>query len=362
MTSSAERTAATTERRLVDEVSARRLSAATPPGVGLGHAQTVPRHLVHRCAVAEVFITSLDRGPDGTYLIGAQLPRGHAYYGDHTGPHAGRHDPLAVMEVGRQAAIAVSHTFFGAPLDSAYLVRAFNGADSSGVETAGGATPDPWEIGSAPADLEITLTVDREHEMGGVRCGLDTTLDIRRVDGSPLMRVDGSFTWVTPEQWAHTRRGASASTPVPHVAPIDSERVWRESRRNVAIGEPRPAPVAGAVRTSVVVDPSHPTLFDHPLDHVPGTLLLEAARQSALVSAGENAVRVRGVRSSFGRFVERGRLAECITTITGRSDAGGGAGKDGGTQHVAGIDHVSVIVQQLDRVCAEIEVDVETAG
>ena len=50
---------------------------------------TVPRELVHRRAVSEVFLTSLDRDDDGGFRLGAQLPPTHGYYGDHAADHTG---------------------------------------------------------------------------------------------------------------------------------------------------------------------------------------------------------------------------------------------------------------------------------
>ncbi|MEG8184655.1 transcriptional regulator, partial [Nocardia terpenica] len=49
------------------------------------HLRTISRHLAHRCAVSEVFVTSLHTHTPDSYTVGAQLPRMHAYYGDHVG-------------------------------------------------------------------------------------------------------------------------------------------------------------------------------------------------------------------------------------------------------------------------------------
>ncbi|MFI8191960.1 AfsA-related hotdog domain-containing protein [Streptomyces sp. NPDC085946] len=49
---------------------------------------------------------------------------------------------------------------------------------------------------------------------------------------------------------------------------------------------------------------AHPTLFDHPTDHVPGMLLLEAARQAAHRLAGPGTVLTPVMASRFHRYVE----------------------------------------------------------
>ncbi|MCZ9341344.1 adhesin, partial [Streptomyces sp. TRM76130] len=49
---------------------------------------------------------------------------------------------------------------------------------------------------------------------------------------------------------------------------------------------------------------AHPTLFDHPTDHVPGMLLLETARQAAQRLAGPGTVLVATMTNHFHRYVE----------------------------------------------------------
>ncbi|GAB2675380.1 ScbA/BarX family gamma-butyrolactone biosynthesis protein [Nocardia goodfellowii] len=273
------------------------------------HLRTVSRVLAHRCAVSEVFVTSMDRLGADEFLVGAQLPRMHAYYGDHVGALGLRHDPLAVMEAARQAAIASTHEFFGVPTEMAFMVRTFNG---TGSDTA------VWETGAAPADLVLNVRVSARHERGGVPHGLDLVLEIA-CDDAPMMTVDGSFSWITPPRWVGMRRTFRnslglgpfrGSGPLTERAPAAS--VGRENRRNVVIGAPR---LDGrTARAALVADLTHPFLFDHQLDHVPGSLLIEAARQTALTLLPD-LPRLLSVASAFDRFVELDRPAECVAEI-----------------------------------------------
>ncbi|MEU0542246.1 ScbA/BarX family gamma-butyrolactone biosynthesis protein [Nocardia sp. NPDC005978] len=278
------------------------------------HIRTIPRTLAHRHAIAEVFVTSLDTLAPDTFLVGAQLPRMHGHYGDHAGALGLRHDLVAVMEAARQASIAVTHEFYGVPTDRAFLVRTFNG---TGPDTAA------WEIGSAPADLVMRVRALRTHYRGDDLQGLDLVLDIG-CDGVPLTTVDGSFSWVAPGQWAAIRAGFrkqlglgdfEGALGVGERAP--AAVVGRENWRNVVIGPPVTA--AGRTRAELVADTSHPILFDHQLDHVPGNLLIEACRQTALVALRPNLRRLIGVTSTFHHFVELDRIAECVAEVT---DAG----------------------------------------
>ncbi|MFC8043875.1 ScbA/BarX family gamma-butyrolactone biosynthesis protein [Nocardia sp. NPDC057353] len=281
---------------------------------GVSHEQPVRRELTHRAAVAEVFVTSL-AARDGGYLAGAQLPRMHAYYGDHTGAPARLHDPLLVMETARQAAIALTHEFFGAPLDSAFLVRTFNGTGVPGAA---------WECTREPANLTLAVEVPRVHRRGDAVCGLDMILEISAPAGR-LMTVDGSFSWTSPDRWSRLRgafRQSLGRTPAvgPVVAaePVPPGAVGRENRRNVIVGAPERA--GAAVRCPLAVDPAHPFLFDHQLDHVPGSVLLEAARQSALTLLGAESgnPQLLSVASRFDRFVELDLATECRAEVAAR--------------------------------------------
>ncbi|MGN2640869.1 ScbA/BarX family gamma-butyrolactone biosynthesis protein [Nocardia takedensis] len=279
--------------------------------VAATHDRTVSRALAHRCAVAEVFVTSLDPVGEDSFVVGAQLPRMHAYYGDHAGTQALRHDPLLVMEAARQAAIALTHECYGVPVESAFVVRTFNGT---------GSDTDAWTVTTAPADLEMAVRVPRRHRRGEALCGLDMVLEIARA-GLPMLTVDGSFSWTTPAHWSALRTGfrdslgvgayTGPSAPGPRA---ETATVGRENPRNVVIGPPQPAGPRGA-RAALVADVTHPFLFDHPLDHIPGSLLIEAARQTATALTLPGPAKLVCVASTFDRFVELDFPAECHAEI-----------------------------------------------
>ncbi|MEV0294035.1 ScbA/BarX family gamma-butyrolactone biosynthesis protein [Nocardia sp. NPDC050710] len=279
--------------------------------VAATHLRTISRVLAHRCAVAEVFVTSLDTVAADEFVVGAQLPRMHAYYGDHVGALGLRHDPLLVMEAARQAAIALTHEFYGVPADMAFIVRTFNGT---------GSDTEAWEIGTVPADLVMNVRVPRKHRRGESLHGLDMVLEIA-CGGSPMLTVDGSFSWTTPGRWAALRTGFRDSLglgPFRGASALgeraDAAMVGRENWRNVVIGTPD---VDGhSARAAVVADLAHPFLFDHQLDHVPGSLLIEAARQTALSMVLPELPRLVCVASAFDQFVELDSPVECRAEIT----------------------------------------------
>ncbi|MHC5908639.1 AfsA-related hotdog domain-containing protein, partial [Streptomyces sp. S6] len=59
----------------------------------------------------------------------------------------------------------------------------------------------------------------------------------------------------------------------------------------------------GTVRVAPA-DPHHPLFFDHPSDHVPGMVLLEAARQAVCLAAGGVPGRLRDARLTATGFTE----------------------------------------------------------
>lgn len=61
----------------------------------------------------------------------------------------------------------------------------------------------------------------------------------------------------------------------------------------------------------MLVDDTHPVMFDHPLDHLPGMLLLEAGRQAGFTAteaiAGLPADTLLSCYLQFARFCEFGQ-------------------------------------------------------
>jgi hypothetical protein len=74
------------------------------------------------------------------------------------------------------------------------------------------------------------------------------------------------------------------------------------------LGASRPADVLVAFRDGALAiepaDPRHPFYFDHVSDHVPGMVLLEAARQAAAQASGGTLLRPVSGRMAASRFTE----------------------------------------------------------
>ncbi|MFI2778810.1 ScbA/BarX family gamma-butyrolactone biosynthesis protein [Streptomyces sp. ALB3] len=253
---------------------------------------TVPREYVHRAAVSEVFLTGWDPtgpvGPDDrdAFTIRAQWPRSHALFA-REGVYQ---DPMLLIESVRQVGSLLAHAEFGVPFGHQFLMGEFSFD----------ATPELLVAGMAPTDIELRTVcsdiVRRGHALSSMR--YDVTV-LR--DGAALATAGAAFRCMSPSVFRRLRgdrpTAADRTTPLA----IDPAAVGHNSARHVVLAELVP----GALnRWELRVDTAHPTYFDHPVDHVPGMVLLEAARQAAHASTGMPDALVLGLRSEFTRYAE----------------------------------------------------------
>ncbi|MGQ0840940.1 ScbA/BarX family gamma-butyrolactone biosynthesis protein [Actinokineospora sp.] len=265
--------------------------------------QTMPRHLVHRAAVSEVFVTDLQAAVDNVdnvARVGVQWPRRHGFFRPRT---ADAHDPLLFAESIRQAGLALAHQEFGVPMTDTFLYqRKTLTIDPAGLRTAG-----------KPVNLIITATAPDgpawgSATRGNVRFEFECYRDGRQIGSA-------STVWrrVSPAVYRKVRGSRVSATPhdAPQLPPVEPALVGRDRCEDVVIAETGPG--VWALR----FDPDHPVLFDHPVDHVPGMLLLEAARQAAVRMVGHPHALPVGLDFRFARYIEFD--APCL--ITARTGA-----------------------------------------
>ncbi|MGW1050706.1 ScbA/BarX family gamma-butyrolactone biosynthesis protein [Streptomyces sp. CG4] len=276
-------------------------------------ARTLPKELVHRAAIAEVFLTDAERHSDDEVLLAAQLPRLHAFYDDTLGPRT-HHDPMLLFEACRQGIFVVAHSYFGVPLGHKFLLR-----------TVEFEMPDPAALasGATPTEAVIAACIERRIRsragVTGLRLRFTVTIGARE---AMLARID--YSWMPPEDWTRLRAGQREALGLPELPValpgprIDPALVGRSDPANVVISSPR-TPGDGIRTARLVADTMHPTLYDHWVDHVPGMLELEAFRQLA-VNAAVAAGTVRAatalpvaLTARFRCFAEMDLPLECRT-------------------------------------------------
>jgi len=243
-----------------------------PSATALGFRQTIDRRLVHRAAIAEVLVTDVVRTGAARFQLGVQWPRAHTFYGVDA---AGRHDPMLIAETIRQAGLLLSHLGYGLPAgyQFVFLDLDFAVADAASLHVAG-----------TPTDLAVTVECTDVRERRGVLRSMRVNLALRR-EGELAAEGSGAVACVEPQRYPALRwRGAPPRPDAPPAAPppsVPPAGVDRDDERDVVLGSFGDEP-PGWWSVRVLTD--HPVLFDHPLDHIPGMLQLEAFRQAALLA------------------------------------------------------------------------------
>ncbi|MFE1289773.1 ScbA/BarX family gamma-butyrolactone biosynthesis protein [Streptomyces sp. NPDC058751] len=294
------------------------------PGQGeLSYLRTAPRHLVDRSAIADVLITDWQRTGADTFFLGAQWPRGHAFYA----PIAGTwYDPLLAAESLRQASLLVGQTYYGIPRGHQWVIGELD------IEVV----PAALLLGSRPAEirLEVARSPGPDPAPGtdppaapGARAVAATAMTVE----AELLRDDDEFVGagrisldvLSPAAYAGLRGDRldppTGLPPLPEALPPPV--VGRLDVRDVVLGVPAARSGRGGHTWQLRVDPSHPALFDHPVDHVPAMLLLEAARQAAQAVRAPYRVLPVEVRSAFHRPVELDVACHIAATVLPQQDA-----------------------------------------
>jgi 2-oxo-3-(phosphooxy)propyl 3-oxoalkanoate synthase len=269
------------------------LSTVSPT---LGFEARVPSPEVHKRAVEEVLLTDAAAAGHEGFFCAAQLPRSHRTYVPNGGRH---HDLLLLLEVVRQATILAGHRYLDIPTDRQFLLR--------NVELAIDDL-DACRRRAVPAHAIVRLVAGNIRHLDGVVASFELRGWVS-IDGRPAASGMGTCLCLASDDYRALRGTPLQASPAGFTPPATGGRahpaeVGRMDDGEVVVSEiMRPAP--GAAQAEVVVDPAHPAFFDHPLDHVPATLLLEAGRQlaRATLSAEADAITV-ACRAQFLAFAE----------------------------------------------------------
>ncbi|HEY8700958.1 MAG TPA: ScbA/BarX family gamma-butyrolactone biosynthesis protein [Arthrobacter sp.] len=245
---------------------------------------SVDRALVHRQAVSEVFLTGVRPSGNMTYTLWAQWPRWHVFYGSWNG----RFDSAIVVETLRQLTVLVAHTQLDVPLDRHFLMPEMS------VSMTGGARPDP----ARPADVTVKASVS-ELRTGGQGLAALRVAAVFQANGQKIAEGTARARIVAPDAYNRLRSRRRTSNGHRNISPVAPEKVGHTSAWNVVLGE-SDAPACWPLH----VDVSNPILFDHPLDHVPGVLLIEAVRQALRLALPDPALDLATFEASFISMAE----------------------------------------------------------
>lgn len=265
-----------------------------------GLTTTVPREYVHRSSLAEVFLTGCDEaGPDMFRLTG-QWPRAHTFF---TTADGISHDPVQAGETIRQVGLYLCHAVYGVPLGYNVLLWSLD------FETQ----PEQLRIGRGPTDLQITA-VCNDFAWKGNRFSGFLEVDIHR-DGELTATGTARFTFVHPTTYDRLRgdRGTiGLEKALARRTPVAAASAGRLLPFDVVL-----APAERPGRWELSADLNHPILFEHANDHVPGMVLVEAARQAAYGMHPAETFTPTAVSTEFLNYVELDTPCWVDANVTG---------------------------------------------
>jgi 2-oxo-3-(phosphooxy)propyl 3-oxoalkanoate synthase len=300
------------------------LHTALSEPIELSFEQTVPRSLVHKRSLENVLLTEVGAYAEDRFYCAGRVPSLHRFFNDAgRSPHT---DILFFTELGRQASLAVCHSFLGVGQDDVFI---FEGSEAM-------LGPGAWTAALQPAS-EAVLVEIHAREVTRRRNGA-----VSRVLADHVMWIGGEQVFLGTGAWtihpvAIFQRLRRASAPASTGAPALPTPLARGG--NVVISAPQRDESGCAWTASLIVDPSHTYFFDHPCDHVPGMLLLEGCAQLAksVDSASERAC-VASYDMTFAQFVENDQPTTLVARTSGRS-------------LTSGERHVSITVSQNGVEC-----------
>jgi hypothetical protein len=236
---------------------------------------------VHKRHAEEVYLTHWRRTGHDAFHIRARRPGAHAFY------RVGRaFDPLLLCETVRQTFPLLCHAAYDVPRGHQLIWEHFgyrvDDAAYADVDRGPDVTMDVhcFDIsyrGTRPAALSLRAEV----RWGDVPVATaETRFTVR--SAAVYQRLRG----------AYAETGAAMARAVPVPAPDPYALAGRARPQDLVLAPP------GDDGRQLRVDTTHPVYFDHPVDHVPGMILLEAVHQAV------GGADVSALDCAFHRYVE----------------------------------------------------------
>ncbi|MGW0844599.1 ScbA/BarX family gamma-butyrolactone biosynthesis protein [Streptomyces sp. NPDC002787] len=249
--------------------------------LGTDSHERVPKELVHLRDPQRVLITDWrESGPD-TFLLRAQWPT-------HTGSWP--YDARLLTQTVRQSGLTVAHAEYQVPLTHQTTLSEFH------------YTVDPdfrLEPGEAPL-FEVEVAIPRRERTGRAARSLPMDMRVFR-EGVLVAGARTDFGWISPAAYRRLRGERAivdwGNWPLP--APLDPASVGRAADSDVVL-----CPTGEPLRWLLRSDIANTHLLDHPVDHVPGLGLIEAAVQAAQATVPHGVFHTTAVDIEFERYVE----------------------------------------------------------
>ncbi|MGX9884230.1 ScbA/BarX family gamma-butyrolactone biosynthesis protein [Streptomyces sp. NPDC002276] len=252
--------------------------------------RSVPRNLVHRKSIAEVLLTDGLALDEGRYLLAAQWSRSHTTFRPGSGD---RHDPLLIAETLRQGCLYLCQRFLGVPRRSRAVIKTIGFRLDPATEPV---------VGYGATDVTCRATVYDVRRVEGLPYPVALSLRLELAAGdAEFGSAEGRARILTEDEYGALRGARAGALPPP------GEDVRRLPPAAVSASASGGVMVARDGTGSLRVAPAdlrHPLFFDHPSDHIPGMVLLEAARQAVCLTSGNTSGRLTGCRMTASRFTD----------------------------------------------------------
>jgi acyl-coenzyme A thioesterase PaaI-like protein len=275
--------------------------------------ENVHAELVHKQSAEGVLLGGWRSTGARSHRVVARWSRVHDGY---LGPD-GRPDPMLYIETVRQCLPLLSHVAFDVPLENHLVWESFSCAIAT----------DSADAGRLLDEAEIDVSCEEVRARGTRVTALALSFTVRHGD-TVLATAHTRFTIQTPPVYQRLRgeRTQTSSADSQHVVPppVPARAVGRLMTSEVLVS------ATNRPRTwHLRVDTLHPVYFDHPVDHVPGALLLGAAFQAAYAAVHEAGQPLHQflpveINGRFIHFVELGDPCEVTARPTAEADAAPG--------------------------------------
>ncbi|MEU0405465.1 ScbA/BarX family gamma-butyrolactone biosynthesis protein [Streptomyces sp. NPDC006197] len=251
-----------------------------------GATRHVPGEFVHRSDPEDIIPTGWTRLTENRFSVAARWPAAHPFFS----PVAGdRHDPVLVAETIRQTTMLLAHAEFGVPVEDQFVMWGLNYTVDAGTLAVDGLSP----------DISVDVVCSNLDSCRSRLRNIRTTMVLTR-DGRHLATGTGVGRCTSALAYRRIRgeRMAALGRPVPLIPGVAPCLVGREHAKDVVL-----APGTRPGQWRLRINTGHTTLFRRPNDHIPGMVLLEAARQAATITMG-GAFLPTTMDAGFSRYAE----------------------------------------------------------
>lgn len=250
------------------------------PHVGAGGVDSVPSAYVHLSRSDAVLITGWKCLEKGEFSLTARWP---------APPEGMPYDRRVLIQTIRQSGLAILHAEVGVPLTHQILLNSFDFTVAPGLR-----------IPAESCALTVKISLADPKKPGRAASSLGMKVRISRGDDM-VAEAAVTFGWISPAVYRRLRGDhlALAWNSWPLLDPVDPATVGCTTASDVVL-----APGDRQYQWQLRADVDNVMYFDHPVDHVPGLVLMEAAYQAAHAILQPAHLEATVITSAFERYTE----------------------------------------------------------